>query len=67
MGSDDYQTFIDDFKGFCQAYQYSESPNCEYPQVAFNGKDPEKEAYKLYLKANDLIVKMFDDMVDIPS
>lgn len=67
LGSDDYQTFIEDLKGFCQAYQYSESPECDYPQMAFNGKDPEREAYKLYLKANDLIFKMFDDMVDIPS
>lgn len=25
------------------------------------------KAYKLYRKANDLIFKMFDDMVDIPS
>lgn len=25
------------------------------------------KAYKLHRKANDLIVKMFDDMVDIPS
>lgn len=25
------------------------------------------KAYKLYRKANDLIFKMFDDMVDVPS
>lgn len=66
LGSEDYKTFIEDFKGFCQAYQDSESPDCEYPQMAFKGKDSGGEAYKLYLKANDLIFKMFDDMVDIP-
>lgn len=66
LGSEDYKTFIEDFKGFCQSYRYSESSDCEYPQMAFKGKDSGGEAYKLYLKANDLIVKMFDDMVDIP-
>lgn len=65
FGSEDYQTFIEDFKGFCLAYKESES--YEDPRMAFNGIHPEKEAYKLYLKANDLIFKMFDDMVDIPS
>ena len=66
LGSDGYQTFIEDFKDFCKSYLHSESSDCEYPQMAFKGKDPGGEAYKLYLKANDLIVKMFDDMVDIP-
>lgn len=67
LGSDDYQTFINDFKDFCLAYQYSESPDCEDPRMAFSGIYPEEEAYKLYRKANDLIFKMFDDMVDVPS
>lgn len=66
LGSDDYQTFIEDFKGFCQAYQDSESPDCEDPRMAFSGIYPE-EAYKLCRKANDLIFKMLDDMVDILS
>lgn len=65
LGSDDYQTFINDFKDFCLAYKESES--YEDPRMAFNGIHPEKEAYKLYRKANGLIFKMFDDMVDIPS
>lgn len=67
LGSDNYKAFIEDFKGFCQAYQDSESPDCEDPRMAFSGIYPEEEAYKLYRKANDLIFKMFDDMVDIPS
>lgn len=64
LGGDDYQTFINDFKDFCLAYKESES--YEDPRMAFNGIYPE-EAYKLYRKANDLIFRMFDDMVDIPS
>lgn len=66
FGSDNYKAFIEDFKGFCQAYQYSESPDCEDPRMAFAGKFPEEEAYKLHRKASDLIFEMFDDMVDIP-
>lgn len=65
LGSEDYKAFINDFKDFCLAYKESES--YEDPRMAFNGIHPEKEAYKLYRKANDLIFKMFDDMVDIPS
>ena len=65
FGSEDYKAFIEDFKDFCLAYKESES--YEDPRMAFNGIYPEEEAYKLYGKANYLIFKTFDDMVDIPS
>mgnify|MGYP004488401205 FL=1 len=65
FGSDNYKAFINDFKDFCLAYKESESYGD--PRMAFSGIYPEEEAYKLYRKANDLIFKMFDDMVDIPS
>ena len=59
LGSDEYDTFVNEFRKFCNNYQLAEDD-----KTIFQGKEP-NITYELYRKARKISFRIIDDIVDI--